>query len=73
MFQLSRGLAFRAPQRLRPNGNPGGLRSQNRVPAAASAHVRGASGHHPLLTFQDVSSLQFFHGGSLAQPSAEKH
>lgn len=47
--------------------------SQNRVPAAASAHVRGASEHHPLLTFQDVSSLQFFHGGSLAQPSAEKH
>lgn len=26
-----------------------------------------------LLTFQDISSLQFLHGRSLAQPSAEKH
>lgn len=27
----------------------------------------------PLLTFQDISSLQFLHRGSLAQSSAEKH
>ena len=41
MVQLSRGLAFRVPQQLRPNGNPGGLKPQSRVPKAASAHVRG--------------------------------
>ncbi|KAK7814249.1 hypothetical protein U0070_000565, partial [Myodes glareolus] len=37
-------------------------------------HTRGKPlGEHPLLTFQDIPSLQLLHGWSLAQPSAEKH
>lgn len=37
-------------------------------------HTRGKPlEEHPLLTFQDISSLQLLHGWSLAQPSAEKH
>lgn len=45
-----------------------------RSPAPASAHARETHGsNHQRLTFQDISSLQFLHSRSLAQPSAEKH